>query len=166
MFKGPDFTFLFIILIVTFVASLLAINEFTKVGKAKGYAMDNAGLLWFIGICMPLGPLAVGLYVTALPDRSQSAAAPAGPVGLPSIDGPASGAQTVAPSSATPAPAGTAPAAATAPKPPVHFAATPAAPAPQQSTAPESAATSPATPAPQQPSTQGSPQAPDDLPSL
>ena len=45
MVKGPEFTFLFIILIVPFVASLLAVNEFIKVGKAKGYYMDNAALL-------------------------------------------------------------------------------------------------------------------------
>lgn len=118
MVKGPEFTFLFIILIAMLVASLLAVNEFIKVGKAKGYYMDNAGLLWFIGIFMPLGPLAVGLYVVALPDRSQRPAAPAAsaptaPAVLPSIDGtaPAAPQQPAPAQPAAPAPTAPAPAA-------------------------------------------------------
>ena len=113
MVKGPEFTFLFIILIVPFVASLLAVNEFIKVGKAKGYYMDNAALLWFIGICMPLGPLAVGIYVVALPDRSQPKAVPAAPAGL------AGGTQAAAPAAPQqPTHAPSAPAQAVAPQAP------------------------------------------------
>lgn len=88
--EGSVYIFLFIF-VVSFVASLLAINEFIKVGRTKGHSMDNSDLLWFIGVFVPLGPLAVGLYVMALPDRSQpttpTAAAYSGIAGLPSIDG-------------------------------------------------------------------------------
>lgn len=58
---------LIILAIVALVAWLLAINLLIKVGAAKGYAMDNKGLLWFIGIFAT--PIVVGLYVAALPDN-------------------------------------------------------------------------------------------------
>lgn len=70
---------LFVILAI-FIAVLLAwltsINLFIKTGVAKGYTMANKGLLWFVGIFAT--PLAVGLYVAALPDLTprQSASAP------------------------------------------------------------------------------------------
>lgn len=35
--------------------------------------MSNTGILWFVGICAPLGFIAVGLYINALPYRLTSA---------------------------------------------------------------------------------------------
>lgn len=60
----------FIISIVMLVAWLLSINLLIKVGAAKGYRMDNSGLLWFIGIFAT--PIVLGLYICALPDNSPS----------------------------------------------------------------------------------------------
>ena len=66
---------LFVIMVVVLAAWLMAINLLIKVGAAKGYSMDNKGLLWFIGIFAT--PIVVGLYVAALPDnRLRSAAVP------------------------------------------------------------------------------------------
>lgn len=58
---------LIILAIVALIAWLLAINLLIKVGAAKGYAMDNKGLLWFIGIFAT--PIVVGLYIASLPDN-------------------------------------------------------------------------------------------------
>lgn len=58
---------LFVIMVVVLAAWLMAINLLIKVGAAKGYSMDNKGLLWFIGIFAT--PIVVGLYVAALPDN-------------------------------------------------------------------------------------------------
>lgn len=61
----------FIIFAVVLGAWLASINLLIKVGAAKGYAMENKGLLWFIGIFAT--PIIVGLYVAALPDNRLSA---------------------------------------------------------------------------------------------
>lgn len=66
----PEFFVLFILFVVVvavLVAWLMTINLLIKVGAAKGYSMDNKGLLWFIGIFAT--PIVVGLYVAALPDN-------------------------------------------------------------------------------------------------
>lgn len=67
----------FVIPIVVLVAWLLAINLLIKVGEAKGHALSNKGLLWFIGIFAT--PIVVGLYIIALPDRRAEAARKAPP---------------------------------------------------------------------------------------
>lgn len=67
----------FVIPIVMLVAWLLAINLLIKVGEAKGHALSNKGLLWFIGIFAT--PIVVGLYIIALPDRRAEAARKAPP---------------------------------------------------------------------------------------
>ena len=55
--------------IVILVAWLMAINLFINAAKEKGYYKDGgAGILWFIGIFAT--PLVVGIYTTALPDKS------------------------------------------------------------------------------------------------
>lgn len=63
--------FLFPLLIVlVFVAWLLAIYLFVKAAKDKGYYQDDSAqvlLLWFIGIFA--SPIVVGLYVSSLPDK-------------------------------------------------------------------------------------------------
>ena len=67
--------FLILVLIVVVIAAwIVSIDLFLKVGAAKGYTMDNKGLLWFIGIFAT--PLSVGIYVASLPDLSK--VAPAG----------------------------------------------------------------------------------------
>ena len=66
---GPEFSILFLLLILPLIASLLAINLFIKAGVAKGHAMENRGLLWFIGIFAPFGAIVIGLYVAALADN-------------------------------------------------------------------------------------------------
>lgn len=53
--------------IAVLIAWLLAISMFIDAAKAKGYPMTSTGLLWFVGIFAT--PLAVGLYVAALPDK-------------------------------------------------------------------------------------------------
>lgn len=67
----------FVIPIVVLVAWLLAINLLIKVGEAKGHALSNKGLLWFIGIFAT--PIVVGLYIIALPDQRAEAARKAPP---------------------------------------------------------------------------------------
>ena len=57
-------------IIAVFAAEVMAISLFIKVGMAKGYSMANRGVLWFIGLMAPLGPIVIGLYVSALPDRA------------------------------------------------------------------------------------------------
>lgn len=72
------FTFIvFVVPIAALVAWLLAINLLIKVGEAKGHALSNKGLLWFIGIFAT--PIVVGLYIIALPDRRAEAARKAPP---------------------------------------------------------------------------------------
>ena len=63
-------TFITLVLaIAILVAWLLAINLFINAAKEKGYYKDGgAGILWFIGIFAT--PLVVGIYTTALPDKS------------------------------------------------------------------------------------------------
>lgn len=57
----------FALFVAVLVAWLMSINLLVKVGAAKGYSMDNKGLLWFIGIFAT--PIVVGLYVASLPDN-------------------------------------------------------------------------------------------------
>ena len=71
-FLGGFFIFAVVVAgILVLVAWLAAISLFIKAGKAKGYSMENAWLLWFVGIFAT--PVAVGLYVAALPDRRSAA---------------------------------------------------------------------------------------------
>ena len=57
------------LLIVVLVAWLMAISLFINAAKEKGYYKDGgAGILWFIGIFAT--PIVVGIYTTALPDKS------------------------------------------------------------------------------------------------
>lgn len=60
--------FMLIVLAVVLIAWLMAISLFVGIAKDKGYCKDGAGALWFIGIFAT--PIAVGLYVAALPDRN------------------------------------------------------------------------------------------------
>lgn len=61
---------LIVFLVVVLCAWVALISLFLGVKKEKGYPADNDTLLWFIGIFAT--PLAVGLYVVALPDKSAS----------------------------------------------------------------------------------------------
>lgn len=64
--------FIFIvILIVVFVAWINAINLYLAALAEKGYELDNSvrGKIWLIGLFAT--PIAAGLYVASLPDRSQ-----------------------------------------------------------------------------------------------
>lgn len=61
---------LVIFLVAVLCAWVASISLFLGVKKEKGYPADNDILLWFIGIFAT--PLAVGLYVAALPDKSTS----------------------------------------------------------------------------------------------
>lgn len=65
-FIGIPELIIVLVLLPVLVAWLLAINLFIKVGAEKGYAMENKGLLWFIGIFAT--PIVVGLYIASLPD--------------------------------------------------------------------------------------------------
>lgn len=60
-----------VILIVVIVAWVNAINLYLAALAEKGYELDNSirGKIWFIGLFAT--PLAAGLYVASLPDRSQ-----------------------------------------------------------------------------------------------
>ncbi len=64
---------LFMLLIVVLIASIVSISLMIDAGRAKGYPMSNTGILWFVGICAPLGPIVVGIYINALPYKSTSA---------------------------------------------------------------------------------------------
>lgn len=75
-------------IIAVFAAEVMAISLFIKVGMAKGYSMANRGVLWFIGLMAPLGPIVIGIYVSALPDRAVPDA-PKQASKLPSLDAPA-----------------------------------------------------------------------------
>ena len=62
------YLFMFVIIVVIALAArVVAINLLIKVGRAKGYAMENAGILWFVGIFAT--PILVGLYIASLPDN-------------------------------------------------------------------------------------------------
>ena len=56
-----------IIVVIALAARVVAINLLIKAGRAKGYAMENAGILWFVGIFAT--PILVGLYIASLPDN-------------------------------------------------------------------------------------------------
>ncbi len=68
------------IILVVLIAWLMSIDLLIKVGAAKGYSMDNKGLLWFIGIFAT--PIVVGLYVAALPDNRLNAAGEVSPAAV------------------------------------------------------------------------------------
>ena len=62
------YLFMFVIIVVIALAArIVAINLLIKAGRAKGYAMENAGILWFVGIFAT--PILVGLYIASLPDN-------------------------------------------------------------------------------------------------
>lgn len=62
------YLFMFVIIVVIALAArVVAINLLIKAGRAKGYAMENAGILWFVGIFAT--PILVGLYIASLPDN-------------------------------------------------------------------------------------------------
>ena len=62
------YLFMFVIIVVIALAArVVAINLLIKAGRAKGYAMENAGILWFVGIFAT--PIVVGLYIASLPDN-------------------------------------------------------------------------------------------------
>ena len=56
--------------VAVLVAFCFAIQMMIDAAKAKGYAMDKTGLIWFVGIFAT--PIVVGLYVNALPDIRES----------------------------------------------------------------------------------------------
>ena len=56
------------IIVAVIAAWLISIKLLIQVGEAKGFSMNNRGLLWFIGIFAT--PIATGLYVIALPNKS------------------------------------------------------------------------------------------------
>lgn len=58
--------------VIILVAECMAISLFIKSAKAKGYD-GGTGALWFIGICAPLGWIAVGIYASSLPSKNASA---------------------------------------------------------------------------------------------
>ena len=63
------FVFIFIMLAcLGIVAWLTAISMFIDAAKAKGYTMSETKYMWFVGIF--LTPITAGLYVAALPDKS------------------------------------------------------------------------------------------------
>ena len=62
------YLFMFVIIVVIALAArVVAINLLIKAGRAKGYSMENAGILWFVGIFAT--PILVGLYIASLPDN-------------------------------------------------------------------------------------------------
>lgn len=63
----PMEALLFMLLIVVLIASIVSISLMIDAGRAKGYPMNNTGILWFVGLFAPLGFIAVGLYINALP---------------------------------------------------------------------------------------------------
>lgn len=68
MYRAPE-GLIFIIAIVVLVAWCMAISLLVEAAKEKGYYRDGgAGRLWFIGLFAT--PLVIGLYVCALPDKS------------------------------------------------------------------------------------------------
>lgn len=67
-FLGGFFIFVVVAVgVLVLFAWVLAISLFIKAGKAKGHSMENAGLLWFVGIFAT--PIVVGMYVASLPDK-------------------------------------------------------------------------------------------------
>ena len=52
--------------IVSLVASVSALVLLTRIAREKGMKTDS---LWFVGLCAPLGLIAVGLIVCAIPDK-------------------------------------------------------------------------------------------------
>lgn len=50
------------------VAWLTAISMFIDAARAKGYTMSETKYMWLVGIF--LTPITAGLYVAALPDKS------------------------------------------------------------------------------------------------
>lgn len=69
---GGVMIFMLIILAVVLGAWILAISMFVDIAKEKGYCKNGAGVLWYIGIFAT--PIAVGLYVAALPDKGAGSA--------------------------------------------------------------------------------------------
>ena len=62
------YLFMFVIIVVIALAArVVAINLLIKAGRAKGYEMENAGILRFVGIFAT--PILVGLYIASLPDN-------------------------------------------------------------------------------------------------
>lgn len=52
--------------IVSLIASVSALVLLTRIAREKGM---KTGSLWFVGLCAPLGLIAVGLIVCATPDK-------------------------------------------------------------------------------------------------
>ena len=66
--SGVVMLLFFVLLVAVLAAWLYAISLYVKAAKEKGYyKTEGAGPLWFVGIFAT--PLAVGLYVAALPDK-------------------------------------------------------------------------------------------------
>lgn len=64
-----------ILVIIVLVAWIASIGLLIDAARDKGYFKDGgAGVLWFIGIFAT--PIVVGLYVCALPDRSDHMGTP------------------------------------------------------------------------------------------
>lgn len=62
------FTIILILLLAAVLGAWIAsIGLLISAGRAKGHQMENAGLLWYIGILA--SPVVLGLYVAALPDK-------------------------------------------------------------------------------------------------
>ena len=64
---------MFVICVVVIVAWVTAIKLYISVISEKGYAVDNSirGKIWLIGLFAT--PIAAGIYVNSLPDRSPPA---------------------------------------------------------------------------------------------
>lgn len=58
-----------VMLVAWFYGTVLLIDA----AKAKGYEMENTGVLWFVSLFLPLGIVVIGLYVNALPNKVTSA---------------------------------------------------------------------------------------------
>ena len=63
-----------LIAIAVLAAWLLSIRLLIQAGESKGYSMSNRALIWFIGIFAT--PIVAGLYIVALPDKSNHRSLP------------------------------------------------------------------------------------------
>lgn len=61
---------LFLLFILVLCAHVAAIYLFIQLGDTRNKQLNHRGMLWFIGLCVPLGAIVVGLYISALPEAA------------------------------------------------------------------------------------------------
>lgn len=58
--------FFFLLIFLMVCAQIAAVYLFIQLGDARNKQLNHRGMLWFIGLCSPLGVIVVGLYISAL----------------------------------------------------------------------------------------------------